>query len=255
MSNNLICDSHKVYLSPSGAIEKDNGTMNSNMTFNIANPVVNNPNIVYATIRVTHAEIPYSFYIINSNNNLLSLSTGDITIPVGNYNANTLITQLNSQFPTGMTITFSNSTGKFTISYNAAFSINSSSTCGIVVGFTNGTSYNSSLNAIIMPYPCNLLGTKNLYIKLSNFQFDNMNTLTKDKITLCNIPVNVPCYNLILYNNISTIGTIIKDGTYPDKIYLEIRDDYNTFVDFNNIEFNITMEIDYFIDISDNTNA
>jgi len=161
--SNLICDSHKIFLSPSGAIENTNGTMNSNLAFSIINPVVNNPNIVYATVRVTHAEIPYSFYIINSNNNLLSLSTGNITIPVGNYNANTLITQLNSQFPTGMTIIFSTSTGKFTIIYSTSFSISTTSTCGLLLGFTNGIQYDSSLNIINMPYPCNLLGTKNIY--------------------------------------------------------------------------------------------
>jgi len=253
--SNLICDSHKIYLSPNGAIQKNNSTFNSSLVFDITNPVVNNPNIVYATIRCTHAEIPYSFYIINNNNNVLSLSTGDIVIPIGNYNANTLITQLNSQFPIGMSILFSNSTGKFTIAHTTSFSINSTSICGVLIGFSNGTVYNSVSNAIIMPYPCNLLGTKNLYIKLSNFQFDNINTSTKDKITLCNIPVNVPCYNLIMYNNISNIGTIIKDNSYPKKIYLDIYDDYSNLIDFNNMEYNITLEIDFFIDISEYNNA
>lgn len=251
--SNLICDTHKIYLSPSGAMEKQNSTMNSKLVYDITNPLTNNPNIVYATIRITHAEIPYSFYIINSNNNVLSLSTGNITIPVGNYNANTLITQLSSQFPTGMSLSFSNSTGKFTLSYTTSFSINSSSTCGKLLGFTSGTVYNSSSNAITMPYPCNLLGTKNLFIKLTNFLFDNINPATKDRITLGNIAVSVPCYNLIMYTNVSSNGSIIKNNAYPDKIYLEISDDDNNLIDFNNIEFNITVEIDYYIDISDNS--
>jgi hypothetical protein len=252
--SNLICDSHKIYLSPSGALTKVNGSMNSSMIFDITNPVTQNPNIVYGTIRITHAEIPYAFYIINNNNNLLSLSTGNITIPVGNYNANTLITQLSSQFPSGMTMTFNTTNGLFTISYSSPFSINVSSTCGLLFGFTSGIVYNSTSNAIQMPYPCNLLGTKNLYIKFTNYLFDNLNPATKDKVTLANIPVNVPCYNLIMYNNMSTIGTIIKNLTYPYQIYLEIRDDDGNLVDFNNIDFNITVEIDYFMDISEAAN-
>jgi hypothetical protein len=52
----------------------------------------------------------------------------------------------------------------------------------------------------------------------------------------------------------STIGTIIKNLTYPYQIYLEIRDDDGNLVDFNNIDFNITVEIDYFMDISEAAN-
>ena len=91
----FICDAHKVYLSPNGATVK-NGTLKSNMIFDITNPIMCNENIVYSTIGVTHAEIPNSMYIVNEYNNKLVLNTGSYLITYGNYNANTLMTELNS---------------------------------------------------------------------------------------------------------------------------------------------------------------
>lgn len=245
----LMCDAHKIFLSPNGAIKK-NDTLNSSLEFDIINPITSNPNIVYATIRVTHAEIPNSLYIVNSNNNVLQLSTGTYNIPYGNYNANTLMTLLNSLFPSNMVMSFSTSNGKFSLTYNSSFQILSTSTCYKLLGFSQNTTYSSTSNIITMPYMCNLLGTKNIYVRMPNFTFDNMNPAIKDKCTLCNIAVNVPSYSLILYNNTSNVGTIIKNQFYPDKIILELLDDDFNFCDFNNIDFNITVEIDYFIDNS-----
>src|SRR4051794_28312448 len=120
-----------------------------------------------------------------------------------------------------MSFSFNSSNGKFTLSYNTSFSIVNTSTCYKILGFTQNTTIVSSSNKIIMDYPCNLLGTKNIYVRMPNYTFDNMNPATKDKSTLCNIPVNVPSYSLILYNNTSNVGTVIKNHVFPDKIDLE----------------------------------
>ncbi len=49
-------------------------------------------NIRNVYLSVVHAEIPNSFYIINYTNNTIVVHSVTYTIPVGNYNANTMIT-------------------------------------------------------------------------------------------------------------------------------------------------------------------
>jgi hypothetical protein len=48
------------------------------MVFNIPSFIKQDKHILYNTIKITHAEFPFSFYVINSTNNYLSLSTGNI---------------------------------------------------------------------------------------------------------------------------------------------------------------------------------
>lgn len=245
---NLITDTKQINLSSSTTDAKKNGILNSNLAFNIPNLLRKDKNIVYNTIKLTHAEIPYSFYIINEYNNILNLSTGQISLTLGNYNANTFLRLLQSLLPVGYTVVFDTFTGKFTLEYNTSFSILPNSTCYKLMGFDNNTTYNSSNNIIVMPYPANFLGTKNIFIKCPNIILDNYNTQTKDYITLLSIPVNVPPYGIILYENTSNMKNVIKNN-HLDRIELLIYDEDNNLIDFNNIDWSITIEIETIINM------
>ncbi len=250
--SNVIIDSHKFFLTPSGATLKRNGFFNSNLEFSIPNLYQSSNKVLYSTISCIHAEIPYSFYVVNEYNNVLSLSTGNINIPFGNYNANTFMKYLANVLPLGMTIAFNTTNGKFTLSYNNTFSINATSTCGILMGFVNENTYNSNGNKIEMPYLANFMGSKNVYVKIPNLILDNFNTLTKDRATLLNIPVNVPPFGIIMYENNSGSTTIIKSISIPDTLVVQLCDDQNNLIDFNNSEFSITLQIDFYLDNSAN---
>lgn len=252
--SNVIIDSHKFFLTPSGASLKRNSFFNSNLEFSIPNFYQSSNKVLYSTISCIHAEIPYSFYVVNEYNNLLSLSTGNILIPFGNYNANSFLKYLETVLPLGMTITFNTTNGKFTINYNTSFSINASSTCGILMGFEKGKEYNSVGNKIEMPYLANFMGSKNIYVKIPNLILDNFNTLTKDRATLLNIPVNVSPFGIIMYENSSGSSTIIKSIQIPDTLVIQLTDDENNLIDFNNTDFSITLQIDFYLDNSANQN-
>lgn len=252
--SNLVIDSHKFYLTPAGANIKKNGFFNSNLEFNIPNLYQSSNNVSYATIKCLHAEIPYSFYVINEYNNLLSLSTGNIAIPFGNYNANSFMKYLETQLPTGMTISFNTTNGKFALLYNQPFSINATSTCYILMGFEKGITYNSNSNRIEMPYLGNFMGSKNMYVKIPNLILDNYNTTTKDRATLLNIPVNVSPFGIVMYENSSGSSSIIKSIQIPDTLLLQLTDDENNLIDFNNTEFSITIQIDFYLNMFSNNN-
>jgi len=245
---NLITDTKQINLSSSTTDARRNGILNSNLSFNIPNLLRKDKNIIYNTIKITHAEIPYSFYIINEYNNILSLSTGQINLTLGNYNANTFLRLLQTLLPVGYIITFDTSTGKFTLEYNTTFTILNNSTCYKLMGFEKNINYTSSGNKIIMPYPASFLGTKNIYIKCPNIILDNYNTQTKDYITLLSIPANVPPYGIILYENTSNMKNVIKNN-HLDRLEIFIYDDDNNLIDFNNIDWSITIEIETIINM------
>jgi len=249
--NQIIKNNKHYYLNSNGGTEK-NSYFKSDVIFNIPNLIKDEKNILYNTISIVHCEIPYSFYIINEYNNLLSLSTGNIYITYGNYNANSLITYLKTQLPINMNISLNSSTGVLSLTYNQQFQIYETTTVYKVLGLQK-KNYTSINNSIIFDYPCNFLGTNNLYIK-SNFILDNFNTSTKDYITISNIPVSVEPFSIVLYNNYSNSKHIIKNKNL-DNIEIKIYDDDNNLVDFNNIDWSITLEIESYISVNfDNTN-
>jgi hypothetical protein len=238
---NVITDAKQINLS-SGSADIYYNQLKSSMRFNIPYLIRKDKNILYNTIRVLHAEIPYSFYIINEYNNTLVMSTGTITMPYGNYNANTFMRMIQPLMPTGMSITFDTSNGIFTISYNQAFTIYNTSTCKTILGFKSTIS--SSGNVIVFPFPGNFLGTKNLYVKTPNIILENYNTITKDYITLFSIPVNVPPFGIILHDNISGSKNYIKNSSSMDYLEVIVTDDNNNPIDFNNIDWTITLEVE-----------
>ncbi len=244
---NIISETKKIYLTPSGAFEKD--SLYSTLKFNIPKIFYKDKFTLYHTIKVLHCEIPFSWYIINQFNNKLVLSTGSITLPYGNYNANTFMVMLQLLLPVNMTITFETSTGKFKLSYNASFSILASTTCSKLIGLSANTLYTSSLllgsYIINMPYPASFLGTKNIYVNVPNLVLDNYTTSTKTYSTLLCIAVNVPPYGVIFYDNRTSNKNTIK-GSQDDTIEIEILDDDQNEIPFNNIEWSITLEVETF---------
>ena len=241
---NIIKDTKKYFLTPVGGNSK-NQTYKSELVYDIPGIIKDETYILYNTISISHAEIPYSFYIVNVYNNLLSLSTGDIYIDRGNYNATSLLKHINTKLPTNLVLSFNSQTGKFKFTYNQSFSINATTTLYEVLGLEKNKKYNSVNNIIECEYPANLLGSKNLYIK-SNISTSNYNSETKDYNTLCCIPIQSEPYGIILYNNYSATSHIIKDKTL-DSIEIRIYDDDQNLINFNNVDWSITLEITSYI--------
>ena len=212
-----LTDSKQFYLTSTSKVGvKMNSTLNSKINFEIPRFITKQSNILYHSIKLLHAEIPYSFYIINETNNKLNVNINSINnfyvIPVGNYNAFTLKEVLNA-FNASFIFSLNNSTGKYSIESTSTFSVLSSSTLLKIIGGVSNTTYNAILintkYILNFPFAVNLLGTKNIYIKC-NLILENLQTKTNDSQTLKSIPVNVPPFGLILYNNNENIETLVK---------------------------------------------
>jgi hypothetical protein len=254
-----LTDSKQFYLNSTSKLGiKMNSTLNSKIYFEIPRFITKQPNILYHSIKVLHAEIPYSFYIINETNNKINLVIDLInhffTVPVGNYNAFTLLDILNT-IDNKITFTLNNSTGKYSISSNFTFSVLSTSTILKIIGGELNKTYNGLAvnNKYILnfPFAVNLLGTKNLYIKC-NLILENLQTKNSDNSTLKSIPVNVPPFGLILYNNNENIESLVKNSQI-DNLNIEIVDDDDNLINMNNQDWSITIELKTTLQVSYNT--
>ena len=156
--------------------EKVNGTYLSSIKFNFSGLLQDDRNLIRTYITVLNAQIPVSFYIIDETHNTFNYTNGTliytITIPVGNYNGNQMVTALNDGFTVnGSTITTTlnsqNGLLYFTITGGITYTFLSTSTIKSILGFSSDI---SNSNLIIMPYQLNLLGKKKLFINSNNLR-------------------------------------------------------------------------------------
>jgi len=260
-----LFDTKQIFLSSSSNNEnvvKRNSTFNSKINFVLPRLIHKNKSILYSTIRLIHAEIPYSFYTINDTNNKLyykNMNTNissTITIPKGNYNANTLASKLTTLFlPLVVTFNFDNSTGLYSFSCSIQiqflFGLNSINNI-IGLGNTNYiTNLNNGVYTLTFPYQLNLLGSRNIYIKANNLVLENLNTNSGERCCLKSIPINVSPFGLIMYHNSSSAEFIVKNPQV-DNLEIEFVDDNNNLINFENQDWSLTIEIKNVINLNQN---
>ena len=101
-------ESIQIYLNSQMADKYLNGA--SDCEYNL--PLIEIPDGFHIYLSVVSCLIPYSFYNINSSNNTLFYSVGGgdsnrLTIPIGNYNVNSLLSVLKTNISSAFTITYS----------------------------------------------------------------------------------------------------------------------------------------------------
>ena len=129
----------------------NNGTYKSDILFKFNGLLTQEDDIEQVQISLVNAQIPVSFYTINCTNNMFKIEITTlklITIPVGNYNANSLITILNTLIDdSNLSISISRITGKLKFSHNKDFIIYTDNDCSIgsILGFELNNTYNSNV--------------------------------------------------------------------------------------------------------------
>ena len=262
---------------------KQNGTMSSFVQFNFQGLLKEENSIIRSYISVVNAQFPASFYTINDVNNsfvfvfpeLVPIPGGGIvvivvlpvedepaptfdsqytiTIPNGNYNATSLISALILAFDSlpipnfTMAITINKLTGKLTFKslFGPVFGFQSSSTDMTtilgVVGWENQISVDGSYTAA---YPLNLLGIKVISIKSSILAISAYTSETLGfSNTLATIPVDVPSFNMVSYVSNNDLDKHILRTKFIDAIDISIMDEDENLIDFNNINWTLTLSL------------
>jgi hypothetical protein len=253
--NDSICfqssQSVQIYLNSKNAKKFLNGSYKSNLIFYFNDMVEIGPSVIETKLSVVNAQIPCSFYLINSTNNQINITISGITtlytFPNGNYNVNSFITQWASTIGSGWTITFNSITNNFNFLYSSNFIFSDLNINSIfnIIGFVNGISYSSDFNNSLNSFCCvNFGGITKINIQSASFYLSNIDSFngTVGDI-ICSIPVNSSQNGFIFYENYTNYKSVFNNRII-NSISLEITDEFNNLINFNNIDFSLTLQID-----------
>jgi len=246
---NSYTDNKLINLSSESANQFYNTTYLSHVSFNTPGLLIKNPFLKKVELSVIHAEIPVSFYTINYTNSYFKykLDTGPILtqqVPVGNYNANSLISALLTLInDANFQIIINKVTGVIQFHHNKTFIIYTDNTYSIgkVLGFDLNTSYTSTelpLYTLTAIYPLNLLGIKKINISSQNLITNNFSSAIGSTSLINSISVDQPPFGLIVYQNTGGAKFTLSN-TDINKIDLQLYDEDFNYINFNNINWSI----------------
>ena len=248
---NSYTENKLINLTSESANQYFNTTFLSNLSFNTPSLLTPNPFIKRIEISTIHAEIPVSFYTINYSNSFFKYSIDNGTIftkqvPVGNYNANTLITALLTLMnDANFQIIINKVSGIIQMHHNKTFTIYTDNifSIGKVLGFNLNTSYVSAetpLYTLTALYPLNLLGIKKINISSQTLHTSNFSSANGTTSLINSISVDQPPFSLIVYQNTSG-AKFTLNNLYINKIDLQLYDEDFNYINFNNINWSILL--------------
>lgn len=222
-----------------------NGDALSKITYSNINLVPpDSPTILYSTIKLTHCELPYSFYGIDETNNRITINGSTIEVPEGFYTAYTLRDFLNASNALSPTLfTLNTSTGRFSMEYSAPFTVTGTilPPMGLQAGTYNGI-WNGSAYMVSFQYAVNLIRTRCLYITFPNLVLDGMDTRNNSSSCLKSIQVNQPPFSIINYQNNESSETLLHNASVAN-LELEIRGDDGELINFQGQAWTIALEV------------
>jgi len=257
MSKSTEINSRIISLNSTNALLKNNGTFNSDVLFRLPGLIKKEPDVKHVSFQLIDAQIPVSFYNINYTNNTLNYQISSInytiTVDVGNYNFNTLATNMKDKFLLNahtfiITINKQNGIIRFaTASTNFVFVVSSMfSTLGFPL--QNQTSSTFILDAT---YPLNLLGITKIKISSLLFNTYNVDSASKGLSNLIStIPIDQPAFGLISYENKSNAKYKLRTNAV-DEIDLQLTDQNDNLVNFNSIDWTMTFLLEIVREIQD----
>jgi hypothetical protein len=249
----IITETRLIVLNSKDAT-KLNGGMNSNVIFEFNDIMLKSNDIIYTTLAVLDAEIPASYYNVNGNNNTTSITRNGVTTPVitasGNYNALEYITEFKSRYAIAFTganlaMSYDAIAGKYSIQ-DTAFEITINSTgstsyalLGGVVGtdyvFSNTATPMNSFNSL-----ANFLGVTRIKLMSDTLVSRNVDSNNMTTTTLIDtLGASAGDFGLTVYNSLGRESLLLAKRI--QEIDMQIKDQTNNFIDFNFIDWNITL--------------
>lgn len=210
-------------------------------------------------VNVKQAVIPYSFYNVDNNNNKLILlingTTYTITILPGNYNVNSLISEIQSQISTfavndkNLTLTYISKTNKiaFTHSLNT-FQILDTTTCSELIGFQNGetitaTNVSGTIYQAMSINGINLFGIQQIFICSDNFVLNNISANDPNNASiLASVNVSSNPNSIIQYENNNSMH-LIHHVQNLTNVHIKLTSQTNDVLELNGIHFSITLQL------------
>jgi len=244
--------------------------------FDLVNPIVARPDELIQ-VQATEIEVPISYYNIGTFNNYFridfDLDGGGLglfqhTVPVGNYTAAELVTELNTISPI---VVNSDDVGNVTFSLTTSFNTKTSKFSFVIaktagsavdiddVQYFNNTTYTNYISQVVgIPAQsinvsaatstkladnvCDLNRTNNIYLE-TDMLLESRNTLGEKSGILSKIQMAGDLFSIVHWqNNANIYITLDKKDTYLDHINLRlVTENKGQNIDFNGAEFTITL--------------
>jgi hypothetical protein len=209
-------------------------------------------------LSLLEAEIPVTWYNVNSSNNKFDFNDGvarTVTITPSNYTATTLASALQTGLNasgTGLTftVTYSTATYKFTVAATGGFSMpfatgtNHTTSICLVLGFT-ATDHGSAASQV-SDNAADLIGEPYIYLKCTSITGVNEGILSSnsnDTGVLARIPVNVNFGDVILYTAPKEHPTLIFNGTNITSLSFSLTYRNNSVIDNNGMKISFKLGI------------
>ena len=205
-----------------------------------------------AYVSVKSGTIPYSWYNVNSSNNLLLFTINEVeyslTITPGNYNVNTLALELQSLFALGgftFTVTYVSKTNRFDFKYIGDFVFKKESTCFEILGLSIQDHYSlvtlgkrilQSTNGV------NLFTVRQLLICSDNFILGNIDSSNSgNRNIISSVAVTGNPDSMISFSNTSQHK--IHHTKNLTSLHIQIRTDDGALLQLNRCHWSITLAI------------
>ena len=244
--------------------------------FDLVNPIVARHDELIQ-VQSTEIEVPISYYNIGTFNNYFridfDLDGGGIglfqhTVPIGNYTALELVTELNTISPI---VVNSDDVGNVTFSLTTSFNTKTSKFSFVIaktagsavdiddVQYFNNTSYTNYISQVvgiqsqlinvsaashtkIADNVCDLNRTNNIYLE-TDMLLESRDTLGQKSGILSKIQMSGDLFSIVHWqNNANEYITLDKRDRYLDHINLRlVTEDKGQNIDFNGAEWTLTL--------------
>lgn len=241
-----VSESIQIYLNSRYGIKRGNNSGDCDFQL----PIIGVPPDSYIHLSVVNAIIPYSFYNINSYNNVLKYNLIGveqqfvINVPVGNYNIVQLVSYLNTHMGNDMVVTYNSIPNKLTFSNaNTAFALIHTELlrmCGFEDGYSSGY-----VSTVTPPHCVNLYYVTNINVEtnLMTYNICNISTLSTSSSILANIPIITSPAGIIYYDNTSQYKTNLYVGELS-VLRIRLLDNNGRTIDMNGVDYTMTLQID-----------
>lgn len=240
-------DSRLINISSVSADVLNNNSLLSDVIFAFPGMLKDDEDILYTQISIMNAQIPISYYTISEyvNRFVYSIDGGSEQIryfELGNYNANSFITEIVAK--TGISVSLNKQNGRFTFTHTSPFIIYPTSTCYEIIGLKRDMTYESIGNSMNADFPCNFAGITRIKVSssmLSTYSMDSVSSGFNN--TLQTISVNSGSFGILLYENSHGYKALLRNKVI-DYFDIRIYDDNENLIDFNGVHWNMTLQLD-----------
>lgn len=230
---------------------KLNGSLNSFLSFILKPAITVSNNKNNLLIKLSTAEIPYSFYTVNAYNNTFNIIENGvprlITITRGSYNIYEFRDLIKNLLGSNFTVSVSINTGKMTIINSSLTTIGLSfiSDAFKLLGFSNISYSATGSVGLTSPNVLSLFSITGIYLK-SNLSGSNIyNTRLNNNLSsiLQLIQIEQDAFNMINYRSTTDAFITTLNDKNIDQLTFRFTDQEDNLIDYNGVDFEFTLKI------------